>query len=58
MPLGLLMDMKSAKHEDRLPGFVFAAKDFRTVSMFFVHARAAEAIGALLKRYLFPLRIQ
>jgi hypothetical protein len=59
VPLGLVSRVESAKHEDRnLPGYSLVCKDFRTISIFFLHTEALEALSAHFKQVLFPQKIR
>ncbi len=59
MPLGLVMRVEPAKHEERgLSGYLVVCKDFRTISLFFLHPEALETMSSLFKHVLFPPKLR
>jgi hypothetical protein len=59
IPLGLVMRVETTKHEERaLPGYLIVCKDFRTVSVFFLHPESLETMNSLFKHILFPPKIR
>jgi hypothetical protein len=59
VPLGLVSRVESAKHEERnLAGYSLVCKDFRTISIFFLHTEARETLNAHFKQALFPQKIR
>ena len=58
VPLSLLAKVESAKHEERdLSGFLLSCKDFRVISLFFLHPESLGTINSLFKHLLFPPKI-
>jgi hypothetical protein len=53
-----LTKVESAKHEERdLSGFLLSCKDFRVISLFFLHPESLGTINSLFKHLLFPPKI-
>jgi hypothetical protein len=56
--LALIMKVTLARHEDRnLPGLALTCKDFRTISLYFIHPEHQLNLSTLLKQTLFPAQI-
>jgi hypothetical protein len=58
LPLGLVMKMKTTRHDERgLPGFALTCKDFRCLSFFLVQSDHHKALVTLLKQHACPEHI-
>ncbi|ELR15047.1 uncharacterized protein ACA1_214350 [Acanthamoeba castellanii str. Neff] len=58
VPLALVMRVTLARHEERnLQGLALTCKDFRTITLYFIHPEHQLNLSALLKQNLFPAHI-